>query len=307
VLLASSWRSENAILLCSDEDDSLSRLPAPVDAPLGASLTLYDCDPATGRVLVGASSLSQSEALYVGELRLLREGQTVAIGANFLPICIVHKDGSAYEGSEEAGEEDLDVAYAQIRYTRVLDPAEPLHPEAARRLRGARMEVLQVPVPPEQTYPDGGAQLPFEAVLLTPGFDAAKEPLPPLLAFPHGGPHGVSPTSFSNHLAFYAVCGFSVLLINYRGSTGMGQAALASLPGKCGSQDVADCLAAVELVASRTGKERVCSRDNIHIQGGSHGGFLTTHLIGQAPDLFQTAVARNPVCNIAHMIGTSDM
>jgi len=29
--------------------------------------------------------------------------------------------------------------------------------------------------------------------------------------------------------------------------------------------------------------------------GGSHGGFLTTHLIGQYPDRFYVASTRNPI------------
>ncbi|KAL2463740.1 acylaminoacyl-peptidase-related [Forsythia ovata] len=45
----------------------------------------------------------------------------------------------------------------------------------------------------------------------------------------------------------------------------------------------------------------------IAVLGGSHGGFLTTHLIGQAPDKFAAAAARNPVCNMALMIGTTDI
>jgi acylaminoacyl-peptidase len=97
--------------------------------------------------------------------------------------------------------------------------------------------------------------------------------------------------------------GFSMLHVNYRGSTGAGHASLSYLPGKAGDADVKDCVLATEEAIKRfpIDKERCL------LFGWSHGGFLVTHLSGQYPDLYKAVVAGNPVTDIASMTNSSDI
>ncbi|XP_062168611.1 acylamino-acid-releasing enzyme-like isoform X1 [Alnus glutinosa] len=143
---------------------------------------------------------------------------------------------------------------------------------------------------------------PFEAIFVSSN-SKESDACNPLIVFLHGGPHAVSISSFSKDLAFLSSIGYNLLIVNYRGSLGFGEEALQSLPGKVGSQDVNDVLTAIDHVIDKG----LASPSKITVLGGSHGGFLTTHLIGQAPDKFVAAAVWNPVCNLALMVGTTDI
>mmetsp|Transcript_1076 Transcript_1076/g.1712 ORF Transcript_1076/g.1712 Transcript_1076/m.1712 type:complete len:492 (+) Transcript_1076:3-1478(+) len=142
----------------------------------------------------------------------------------------------------------------------------------------------------------------------------------PLVLRPHGGPHSGFSTNFDWGNAFMVSQGFAVACVNYRGSIGYGMSMLSSLPGHCGRQDVDDCMDALRHVLklkietkayskATSSKSDVLSydKDNVMVWGGSHGGFLTTHLIGQFPETFCRAATRNPVTNCAFMVTETDI
>jgi acylaminoacyl-peptidase len=84
------------------------------------------------------------------------------------------------------------------------------------------------------------------------------------------------------------------------------------LPGQCGTNDMADimhCIRAVtENAYTRTAtRAPLVDPNRISIVGGSHGGFLSGHAVGQYPQVFKAAVLRNPVTNIAAMVSVSDI
>ncbi|GIL58036.1 hypothetical protein Vafri_13236 [Volvox africanus] len=129
-----------------------------------------------------------------------------------------------------------------------------------------------------------------------------KGPLPAVLS-PHGGPHTAVTLGWYPSFAALTALGYAVLCPNFRGSTGYGQAALSSLPGRIGRQDVEDCVAALEAAV----EEGIVDPARVSVVGGSHGGFLTAHLLGQHPGAFRCGVMRNPVTNIAAMVAASDI
>jgi len=159
-----------------------------------------------------------------------------------------------------------------------------------------------------------------------------------LIVVPHGGPHACFSSSYYSSYAFLATaCNAGVLLVNYRGSTGFGQDSLDSLPGHIGFKDVQDVHGftqyALNLLAepgdmdtksergnsdttgehggdqSRllTSSSYLFDRNRVAIVGGSHGGFLSAHMIGQFPDLYKVACMRNPVFELISMFYTSDI
>jgi acylaminoacyl-peptidase len=103
--------------------------------------------------------------------------------------------------------------------------------------------------------------------------------------------------------SFLAASGYAVVLMNYRGSTGFGESSIQSLPGSIGTNDVADCIASLDAAVSAGHVDPA----RVAVVGGSHGGFLTGHIIGQHPGRFKCAVMRNPVCDLSLMVGLSDI
>ncbi|GAA6229689.1 acylamino-acid-releasing enzyme-like isoform X1 [Lates japonicus] len=162
--------------------------------------------------------------------------------------------------------------------------------------------ILDVTPPSEEdnTHYSG---LDFGAVLVKPSHSLYDAKIP-LVVFIHGGPHSQFPAEWNSTTAGLAKLGFAVLMVNYRGSTGFGQDSILSLIGQIGSQDVKDVQRAV-LTALQG--DLALDPKRLAVIGGSHGGFLSCHLVGQYPEFYRVCAARNPVINAATLLGTSDI
>ena len=163
------------------------------------------------------------------------------------------------------------------------------------RPEGARWAAVAIP------GEDGGAAVGASVVACPPG-----KPVGAVL-IPHGGPHTTSTAQFFAAARAFLARGFVVCLPNYRGSLGFGRNLQMALPGQCGRVDVRDCMSALDASLSWAVGEEEASSLKRAVWGGSHGGFLASHLIGQHPDAFAAAVMRNPVINLVSMASTTDI
>ncbi|CAI5472870.1 unnamed protein product [Closterium sp. Yama58-4] len=278
LLLTTAWRSTQAIISVHVESGRVSRLTP--EGPISWVLL----DVRNNVVVAGASTPACPTKLMLGR-----------VNAGWLK-----QEGWLWS----------EISPPHVEYADAVENA----------LKSTEFEVI--PIVPSVSKAQGlteGAKQPFEAIFVRRQPEAAAAPppagskvapapaapaaLPPLLVVPHGGPHSVSTTNFVMSYAYLCALGYAVLHVNYRGSLGFGEEALQSLPKHIGRQDVADVVEAIDRVVELGYVDAA----RMAVIGGSHGGFLAAHLIGQEPDRFRTAVLRNPVTNIASMVGTTDI
>jgi dipeptidyl aminopeptidase/acylaminoacyl peptidase len=101
----------------------------------------------------------------------------------------------------------------------------------------------------------------------------------PLLLRIHGGPNGQDAHNFSMERQIFAANGYAVLNVNYRGSSGRGQAFQRAIAADWGHYEVDDLKAGVDHVI----KMGVADPDKIGVGGWSYGGILTDYMIASDP------------------------
>jgi dipeptidyl aminopeptidase/acylaminoacyl peptidase len=124
----------------------------------------------------------------------------------------------------------------------------------------------------------------------------------PLVLEVHGGPEAMYSWSFFHEFQLLAARGYAVLYTNPRGSKGYGEAWDARIFADWGSQDAADCMAAVDAAA----RLRWVDQARLGVTGGSYGGFMTAWLVGHT-QRFGAAVATRGCYNFQSFYGTSDI
>jgi dipeptidyl aminopeptidase/acylaminoacyl peptidase len=116
----------------------------------------------------------------------------------------------------------------------------------------------------------------------------------PLIVNIHGGPHGQQGPAFNFKNQVYAARGWATLMVNYRGSTGYGQAFTDGVFADQNGNEAQDVLYGVSAALRRY---LWIDRDRMGIEGVSYGGQLSSWLITQT-NLFKAAIPTAGIMNI---------
>jgi dipeptidyl aminopeptidase/acylaminoacyl peptidase len=147
---------------------------------------------------------------------------------------------------------------------------------AARQLthvNDSLFAVLQLAITEDISFKNPAGET-VGALLVKPSQQSRGQKHPLLLRI-HGGPNGQDQHSFSFEREWFAANGYMVLAVNYRGSSGRGQAWKKAIFADWGNKEVQDLLAGVDHVVGLG----VADPERLGIGGWSYGGILTDYTI----------------------------
>ncbi|MEF8858473.1 MAG: S9 family peptidase [Halolamina sp.] len=137
---------------------------------------------------------------------------------------------------------------------------------------------------------------------ITPeGFDEDGEY--PLAVEVHGGPHAMWTTAGTMWHEFQTLAarGYVVFWSNPRGSTGYGKQFMQAIERNWGDVTLTDVMAGVDLLTDR----EYVDEDDVHLTGGSFGGYMTSWAVGQS-EFFTSAVSQRGVYDLTGFYGSTD-
>ena len=117
----------------------------------------------------------------------------------------------------------------------------------------------------------------------------------PMIVMLKGGPHSQRGIAFYPHAQAYSAQGWAVLTVNYRGSTGYGQAFADAIFRDQNGGEAKDVIYAVQAALRR---HDWLDSERVGLEGRSYGGQLTNWLITQT-NMFSAAV---PIAGISNLI-----
>lgn len=240
-----------------------------------------------GRALVVAGNEGTHAAMWL---------QTLGGGVTQLPLGGLNPGGAATVGANGA---------AAFTATDAAHPAELFYMArpGAKPIQLTHLQTVTdgVTLGRQETVNWTSDKFAVDGVLTyPPGYTPGKKL--PLVLYIHGGPVSASLETFAASSQILAAQGWLVFEPNYRGSNNMGNAFQAAILHDAGAGPGRDVMAGVAVLEQRG----IVDESRIAVSGWSYGGFMTSWLIGNYPEVWRTAVAGAPVTDIVDQYTLSD-
>jgi dipeptidyl aminopeptidase/acylaminoacyl peptidase len=248
-----------------------------------------------------AYNLAEADAVVVGDRALVLVENRGAVDLLAVPL-----DGSA-PSTLSAGHRQI-IGFDVAGDTIVVTYKDESSAGELGVLRGDEIEALtdfgaavreHAPARPiielTAAAPDGQ---PLHGFLVTPEGDGPH----PVLLMIHGGPFTQYGWTLFDEAQVYAGAGYAVVYTNPRGSSGYGAAYGDWIRGDVGDRSTVDLLALLDAALVRPELDDT----QVGVLGGSHGGFMTSWLVGHT-DRFAAAVSERAVNAIDSFAGSSDI
>lgn len=149
--------------------------------------------------------------------------------------------------------------------------------------------------PTTHTVPSDGWDIPYRMYL-------ARNPHGGLIVWVHGGPNDQWQVTFRPRLTYWTSRGWSIAVVDHRGSTGHGRAFTQALDGKWGEADALDTIAVMRELQDSGGFVPAST----FLMGASAGGLTVLNAAAMEPDRVAGVVASYPVVDLGELMRGED-
>jgi dipeptidyl aminopeptidase/acylaminoacyl peptidase len=179
------------------------------------------------------------------------------------------------------------IAFSGTTPTRPAELYYMASPDApVRRLTDVNAEIAALPLGKAEMITYTFEKFEQNGVLMfPPDFDPSKKY--PLVLIIHGGPRAASMLTFSAASQLMAAKGWLVFQPNYRGSDNLGRAFQAAIQGDAGAGPGRDVMAGIDAIKQRG----IVDESKMAVSGWSYGGYMTTWMLGNYPNVWKAGVA----------------
>ena len=180
-----------------------------------------------------------------------------------------------------------EIAFAGTTPTRPAELYYMSAPDApVRRLTEVNADIAALPLGKTEMITYTFEKFDQNGVLTyPPDFDPSKKY--PLVLIIHGGPRAASMLTFSPAAQLMAAKGWLVFQPNYRGSDNLGRVFQSAISGDAGAGPGRDVMAGIDTIKQRG----IVDETKMAVSGWSYGGYMTTWMLGNYPDVWKAGVA----------------